>query len=161
MLEQPEYIHVVLNHLPLIGLFVAMLALGAGLVARDRRATLIGLVLVGLLALSAWPVAHYGEAGYDRVLSMTDDAGARFLQYHRALAERWVFLYYVTAGVAGLGLGAAWRWPKTLPWVAVVALVLAAGSLTAGVYIARAGGPIRHREFRMWQPPPVKSDESD
>jgi hypothetical protein len=153
MLDQPEYVHAVTNHLPLIGLPVAMLALITALVTKDRAATLIGLALVGLLALSAWPVYHYGEEGYDRVLSMADEAGAKFLDHHKALAERWIFLYFVTAGVAGLGFMLAWKWPRTLVFSSILALVLAAASLTAGIVIAKAGGAVRHREFRF-EPPP-------
>jgi hypothetical protein len=151
--DQPEYIHVVINHLPLLGLPVAMLALTAALVTKDRTAILIGLALVGLLALSAWPVYEYGQAGYDRVLSMADGAGQKYLAYHRRLAERWIFLYFITAGVAGLGCLLTWKWPRTLVFSSVLALALAAGSLAAGVIIAKAGGPIRHREFRSGPPP--------
>ena len=154
LLNQPEYAHVLTNHFPLVGLLVAMGALGAALAARNRVATIIGLALVGLLSLSAWPVYHYGEAGYDRVLSMTDEAGAAYLNYHKELAERWVFLYFVTAGVAGVGLAAARKWPASLPFTSVLALVFAALSLAAGVFVARAGGEIRHREFRQGSPPP-------
>ena len=137
-----------------------MLALIAALITRARAGILIGLALVGLLALSAWPVFHYGEEGYDRVLSMSDQAGGKYLAYHRLLAERWVFLFYITAGVAGLGCLLAWRWPRTLVYSSVLALVLAAGSLSAGIFIAKAGGPIRHREFRSGSPPVVpKSDQ--
>jgi hypothetical protein len=156
VLNQPEYLHVVLNHLPLIGLLVAMLALLAALVTRNRTAILIGLALVGLLALSAWPVAESGEDGYDRVLAMSDEAGGKFLAHHRALADRWVFLYYVTAGIAGLGFGLAWKWPRTLVPSSILALLLAAASLAAGIVIAKAGGPVRHREFRT-DPPPQSS----
>jgi hypothetical protein len=53
MLDQPEYVHGLTNHFPLIGLLVAMLALVVGLVIRHRSVILFGLVLVGLLALSA------------------------------------------------------------------------------------------------------------
>ena len=155
-LGRPEYVHVVLNHLPLIGLLVAMVALAAALATRDRTAILIGLALVGLLALSAWPVYEYGEAGYDRVLSMSDEVGGKFLEQHRALAERWVFLYFVTAGVAGVGFALAWKWPRTLIPSAIVALLLAAASLAAGIVIAEAGGAVRHREFRF-SPPPAAS----
>src|ERR1035441_1417702 len=123
MLDQPEYVHAITNHLPLIGLLAAMLALIAALVTKDRTATLIGLALVCLFALSAWPVYHYGEAGYDRVLSMADDAGGKFLEHHKALAERWIFLYFVTAGVAGLGFVLAWKWPRTLVFSSILALV--------------------------------------
>jgi hypothetical protein len=147
-MNQPEYIHVVINHFPLIGLIVSVLALAAALITRNRTAILLGLALVGLLALSVWPVFEYGEDGYDRVLSMADEAGGKFLAHHRDLAGRWVFLYYVTAGMAGLGFVLAWKWPRTLVYSSILALMLAAASLTAGVVIAKAGGQIRHTEFR-------------
>lgn len=152
-MDQPEYVHVVINHFPLVGLLVAMVALIAALPTKDRTAILIGLALVGLLALSAWPVYEYGQAGYDRVLSMSDEAGQKYLAYHQRLAERWTFLYFLTAGVAGLGCLLTWKWPRTLVLSSALALLLAAASLTAGIIIAKAGGAIRHREFRSGPPP--------
>src|SRR5438552_16963196 len=92
ILNQPEYLHVVLNHLPLTGLFIAILSLAIALLTKNRSAILIGLGLVILTSLSAWPVYHYGEAGYDRVLSMADPPGSAFLDYHEGLAERWILL---------------------------------------------------------------------
>lgn len=155
LLSQPEYVHVLLNHFPLIGLLVAVLALAAGLAARNRTAIFIGLALVALMALSAWPVSAYGEAGYDRVLSMADDDGQAFLRYHQMLAERWVFLYYLTAGVAALGFALGWKWPRLLTPISLLAILLAAASLSAGAFIAQAGGAVRHREFRQGPPPAV------
>ena len=149
MFDQPEYVHVLINHFPLVGLPVAMVALIAALITRNRVATLIGLGLVCLLALSAWPVDYFGGAGYDRVLSMTDAAGGQFLHHHQELADRWIFLYFVTAGVAGLGFVLAWKWPRTLVASSLLALVLATASLAAGIAIAKDGGAIRHREFRF------------
>ena len=160
-MDQPEYVHVVINHLPLCGLAVAMLALIAALAVKDRAATRIGLALVGLLALSAWPVYHYGEAGYDRVLSMSDQAGQKYLAYHQQLGERWIFLYFITAGVAVLGWALAWKWPRTLVLSSVLALLLAGASLSAGIVIAKAGGAIRHREFRSGPPPAVSPEPGD
>ncbi|SPE56983.1 conserved membrane hypothetical protein [Verrucomicrobia bacterium] len=154
---RPEYVHVVINHFPLEGLLVAVLALAVALVARERKAILIGVALVGLLALSAWPVYYYGQAGFDRVMSIADEKGDAFLDQHKELAERWIALYFVTAGAAALGLALAWKWPKTLELYSLLVLVLAAAALTAGVLIARVGGKIRHREFRSQRPIPVQS----
>jgi len=158
LFNQPEYIHTVINHFPLIGLFVAMLALGIGLVVRNRPVTLTGLGLVCLLALSIWPVYAYGEAGFDRVLSMADEQGEGFLKYHAELAHRWAFLYYLTAGIAAFGFGLAWKRPRLQVASGIVTLLVAAASLVAGVAIARAGGEVRHREFRSGPPPPAHSD---
>jgi hypothetical protein len=156
ILNQPEYVHAAINHLPLIGLLVAMLGLIAALIARSRAATFITLALVGLTALSVWPVYHYGEQGYDRVLSMSDDAGQAYLKHHAELAERWVILYYVTAGLAALTCGLSWKWPKLLLPGSVLCLLVAIASLAMGISIAQAGGEVRHREFRFGPPPVIK-----
>ncbi len=154
-LKQPEYVHVLLNHLPLAGLFAALLGLLGALVTRHQPGVRLGLVLVCLFALSAWPVSEFGEEGFDRVLSLTDDAGAAYLKHHKELADRWVFLFYVTAGAGALGLAASWKWPKSLWPCAGAVAVLAAGSLVAGAVIADCGGKVRHREFRFG-PVPVE-----
>lgn len=133
---------------------VAGVALAAALVLRHRPTIRVGLGLVGLLALSYLPVAHYGEQGYDRVLSMADEAGQGYLSYHAELANRWAFLFYLTAGVAVIGLSLSWKWPRVLLPVSGSVLLLTAGSLVAGTYIAQTGGEIRHREFRNGPPPP-------
>lgn len=159
-LKQPEYVHVILNHLPLAGLFAALLGLVGALVVRHQPGVRVGLVLVSLFALSAWPVSEFGEEGFDRVLSLTDDAGAAYLKHHKELADRWVFLYYATAGVGALGLAASWKWPKSLWPCAGAVAVLATSSLVAGAVIADCGGKVRHREFRFGPAPVEPKDRA-
>jgi hypothetical protein len=158
LLNQPEYVHVALNHFPLVGLFVALALLTTALLLRHRLMTLTSLAFVCLLALSVWPVYYFGESGFDRVLSMADEPGEAFLKYHAALAHRWAFLYYLTAGVAALGFGLSWKWPRATVVGGVVAVLLGIASLIAGIAIAKAGGEIRHREFRSGPPPHVAED---
>lgn len=154
-LQQPEYVHVILNHLPITGLFVALIALIAAIFLKRRASIMLILVLVGVLALSAWPVGHYGEEAYDRVLSMSDDAGAQYLKHHAALAERWMFLFYLTTFAAAGALVIGWKRPQYLRVGAVMVALLAAASLVAGAVIAEYGGQIRHREFRYSPPPAI------
>jgi hypothetical protein len=155
LLDRPEYVHVTINHFPLIGLLVAMAGLGCALVLRNRGATFAALGLVALLALSSWIVSYFGEEGYDRVLSMADEDGQAFLRYHQHLADRWVFLFYLCAAVAILGIVLGWKWPRWLTPLALLTILFGAGSLVAGIFIARSGGEIRHREFRSGPPPDV------
>jgi hypothetical protein len=155
LLDRPEFIHAAINHFPLVGLFVAALGLAISAIAGNRGAMRMGLVLVALLALSVWPVYHFGEGGYDRARSMADEPGAAFLDYHKAIAERWIFVYFVTAGAAGLSLVAAWKWPRSLRAVSAASVGLSAACLVAGVIIAHSGGEVRHREFRTGPPPAV------
>jgi hypothetical protein len=152
-LQQPEYIHVLLNHLPLTGLFAALLGLLAALVIRNRAAVVVGIGLVSLFALSAWPVYTYGKRGYDRVYSMADEAGDGFLLHHKELAERWIWLFYTTAGIGAAGMVVAWKRPKYLWGAALAVAILAVSSLGAGALIADYGGKVRHAEFRIGSPP--------
>jgi hypothetical protein len=158
-LQRPECIHVLINHLPLTGLFAALLGLVGCLAIRKRAAVSLGMGLVSLFSLSAWPVYVYGEQGYDRVYSMADADGDAYLNRHKELAERWIWPFYLTAGVGAVGVVAGWRRPKWLWALAWATAVLAAASLIAGAVIADAGGKVRHPEFRNG-PPPAAQDKS-
>jgi glucan phosphoethanolaminetransferase (alkaline phosphatase superfamily) len=159
-LQQPEYLHILLNPLPVYGLALGLIALLFALFLRDRRAHLTALSIVFIAAVSAWPVAHYGEEAYDRVLSMSDQDGDAWLASHAHRADKFVWLYYALAVIAALALILPRKFPRTgLPLI-IAALVLGCVSLAAGSYIAYAGGKVRHREFRN-EPPPPKPPERD
>ncbi len=152
-LSQPEYVHVLINPLPVYGLAAGVLALFLALVMRGRRSRVIALILVTVSAASAWPVYIYGKKGYQRVHAMSDSDGQAWLDIHRQRAEKLIYIYYVTAVVGLLAIVAPFRWPKSAPCMAAITLILAAGLLCIGSYIAYAGGKVRHREFRN-EPPP-------
>src|SRR5437899_10553077 len=148
-LSDPEYLHTLINPMPVYGLAIGVLALALALILRNQRVTIAALVLVFVSALSAWPTYHYGEAAYDRVKSMSDPAGEQWLDEHMARGEEMIWLFYVLAGVAAIGVGAVLKWPRTSFAIRVGTLVLSAVTLGAGGYVAYAGGHVRHREFRL------------
>ena len=99
-LSDPEYLHILINPMPVYGLAIGVLALALALILRNQRVTIAALVLVFVSALSAWPTYHYGEAAYDRVKAMSDPAGEQWLDEHMARGEKMIWLFYVLAGVA-------------------------------------------------------------
>ena len=78
-LEQPEYIHALINPLPVYGLAMGLLGLMIGLAFRSREARIAAFSLILIAAASAWPVLHYGQQGYDRVKGMSDSEGGKWL----------------------------------------------------------------------------------
>ncbi len=152
-LRQSEYIHVLLNPLPIYGLAIALLALATSLVIKARPARTVSLILVFICTISAWPVYATGEQAFDPVLSMSDEPGQAWLQAHKTRAEKLIPLFYVTATLAVAALFTGSRWPKTSLISALLVLLLGLTTLGAGSYIAYAGGRIRHREFRNGPPP--------
>jgi hypothetical protein len=156
-LQQPEYLHVLLNPLPVYGLAVALFGLIAAMYLGTRGGQVTALVLIFACAASAWPVAHYGEAAEDRVLVAADNDGQAWLKAHAHRADDLVWVFYLLALVSAAAIFAPKKWPKTTRPLAVATLLLALASLGAGSYIAYAGGKIRHREFRTSPPPKTES----
>src|SRR2546428_9349825 len=96
-LRQPEYIHVLINPLPVYGLAIGLVGLIVALFLHSRPAQVTALVLVFITAASAWPVAHYGEEAEDRVLAMADNDGQAWLEAHAHRADNLVYFFYALA----------------------------------------------------------------
>ena len=158
-LRQPEYVHVLLNPLPVYGLLISSIALIAALISKSRRAHIVTLILVFITSISAWPVYEFGEEGYDRVLAMTDDDGHAWLDEHQDRGQKVIYLFYVVAALSAAAIIIPLRWPKSSVPLALVVVLLGAAALASGCYIAYAGGKIRHREFRNEPAPPIKSQQ--
>ena len=157
-LQQPEYLHVLLNPLPVYGLAVAVFGLIAAMCFGSRGGQVIALVLIFICAASAWPTVHYGKAAESGVVAMADDDGQAWLKAHEQRADKLIYLFYVLALVSLAAIFAPRKWPKTTRPLALATLILAFASLGAGFYIAHAGGKIRHREFRTVPPPKTEAE---
>lgn len=160
-LRQPEYVHVLLNPLPLYGLLIAWIGLLIAFFSKSRRAQLVTLVLVLISSLSAWPVYEFGQQAYDRVLSMTDEDGERWLDEHRDRGEDLIWIFYALTALSSIAIGAPIKWPKSSAPLVVAVIFLGAVTLGTGGYIAYAGGKIRHREFRNEPAPPKRTHEDE
>jgi hypothetical protein len=160
-LRQPEYVHVLINPLPVYGLAMGVIALVIALLQRSRRAQIAGLTIVIIAAAMAWPAAHYGGEAYDRVLSMSDDTGQAWLKVHAHRVDQLIWFFYALAVLAAAAIFAPLKWPKSGMALTIVALLLGFIVLGMGCYIAYAGGKIRHREFRNEPPPPPPPAEEE
>jgi len=159
-LQQPEYLHVLINPLPVYGLGIALLGLIAAIYLGTRGGQVTALVLIFACAASAWPVAHYGEAAESSVLAMADDDGQAWLKAHAHRADELIYVFYVLALVAAAAIFIPKKWPKTARPLAFATVILAIAALSAGFYIAHAGGKIRHREFRNTPPPKTEAEST-
>ncbi|HEY7002269.1 MAG TPA: hypothetical protein VH330_11060 [Candidatus Udaeobacter sp.] len=157
-LRQPEYVHVLLNPLPVYGLLVGWLGLVVALILRSRRAQIVTLTLVLISSASAWPAYEFGQRGYDRVLSMADEDGHAWLDEHMHRAEKLIWIFYVLGALSAIAIAAPLKWPKFSVPLAVVVILAGAVTLGSGAYVAYAGGRVRHREFRNEPAPPKRSE---
>ena len=153
LLRKPEYLHVVLNHLPIYGTILGSLALAISLILRSRAAQITALIITLLAGASAYPVLVTGQRAYKAIRNMADDTGAEALDEHMDRAEKTIGAFYVLTVLALAGLLVPIKWPKTsFPLVGVTLAVALICSVLA-VYIAQAGGQVRHPEFRPSETP--------
>src|SRR5436305_13283025 len=145
-LRQPEYIHVLINPLPVYGLAMGLLALIVAFLLKSRPAQTVALIVILVCSASAWPVYEFGEQAYDRVVSMSDDQGRAWLDAHQDRAEDLIWFFYGLSLLSLIALVVPRKWPRSSMPLVISVLLLSAITLGLGGYIAYAGGKIRHRE---------------
>lgn len=141
------HIHLLLNHLPIIGTITGLLLLLGGLVRRSddvRRAGLVTFVLVALLTVPVYLTGEGAEKAVEGLPGVTEP----LIEAHQDAA----LVAFSASGVLGvLALLALWRsragapLPTTLVNV-VLALAVAVSALM--VWTGGLGGQIRHTEIR-------------
>lgn len=152
---QPEHLHLLINHFPIHGLFIATLVLLIGLWTGGRRTQIAGLVVVLLCSLSIPFVMGSGEAALERyqdedvIRSTLTEAGLDYGQQHYDAAEKGAKLTYlllILSALALLSLKFKPLWFGKLAWVV---LIMSVFCLLANAWIASSGGKIRRPDFQM------------
>jgi hypothetical protein len=160
-LQQPEYVHVLLNPLPIYGLGVGLFGLVIALLLRSRPAAIVALAIVLVSTASALPVYEFGEEGYDVMYSRADNVGDAWLSAHKERAERLIWFFYALALLSAVAILAPIKWPKSSVFLAIAVLLFGVVVFGFGGYIAYAGGRVRHPEFRHEAPPKKAADTSE
>lgn len=149
----PEYLHIILNHLPLIGFLAGGIPLLIGALLKKEALVRIGALLVLVFGAPAYFIMETGKEAEERLAhgetaAVIDELSHEFLHEHEERAEIAIIAIYVTLGLTVLCLAATFTVKKAgtpLAWITLLALAVSLG-LTA--WTAQAGGRIRHPEFR-------------
>lgn len=151
-LRQPEYVHVLLNPLPIYGLALGAVALAVAMVLRNRRAHITALIIILIGAGSVIPVRYYGDAAFDAIDSKMDDPGDAWLDAHGQRAVHAMGAFYGLIALTLAALLAPWKWPKSATILNAVTLALTIVCFSLAGWIAYAGGQAMHKEFRAGMP---------
>lgn len=168
MNTNPEHLHVIVNHIPLIGAACALLPLLLGLILRKRESQVIGLLLTLLCAGTIPLVMWTGEEAEHEWLhsdasSHLDAEGREWAHVHEEHAELAQYTIYTAAGLSLLTL--ITMAIKPLRKVATVLVILSTiatfATVTSSVWVADSGGKISHPEFRTGPPPTLDGEEHE
>jgi hypothetical protein len=152
------YLHIVINHLPIMGVPIGVGLLALGAYARNeaiKRAALLVFVAIGIATLAVYLAGRGGEDFVEHLAGVSEDAIERHehmagiaLFATEALALLSLVVFARFGGPAMLSRGPEAVTARSVPGWAV-ATVLVAGLVTSGVlgYTGKLGGQIRHTEF--------------
>lgn len=163
------YLHVVINHLPIMGVPIAIGLLVLGLWTRDhaiRLAALLSFVVLGALTVPVYLAGHEGEdfiehapGVFEDAIDAHEDAATVAFAATELLAVMALLVFLRYGGLALLRR----RQPAgTVPTPALL-MVLAVAAVSAGLlgYAGRLGGKISHTEFASDAPAAEADDRED
>jgi uncharacterized membrane protein len=146
-MANPAHLHLMLNHLPVIGTAFGLGLVGWALLRRSEELKKISLGIFIIVALLAIPAYLTGEPAEELVENLPGVSKTSIEQHEEAAQV--AFAGVLIVGVAALGGLLFFRRDKAIPnWLAIIVLVL---SLIVFVLMARTanlGGLIRHTEIR-------------
>lgn len=139
------HLHLMVNHFPVVGAFLALGFLVWALVSRQRALTRAALVVALIAGLSSWPATFTGEEAHEQV---EDLAGFDhdMVHEHEEAAELAMYVMLGTAALALAGLWASRRGRDVPAWAGVGTTVALVASTVMVARAAWAGGIIRHPE---------------
>lgn len=149
------HVHLIINHFPVIGLFLAILLSGVAFVRKSEELKRVTLGAFVFVALTAIPVYLTGLAAAETVKKLPGVTEG-VVGTHEEVASLALVLIEALGIVALGGLIFFRRSTKIPSWFMGVVLAVALGAAAVTGLTANLGGHIRHPEIREgFVPPPV------
>src|SRR5438552_14221466 len=145
------HLHLILNHIPIIGTIIGLGLLIVSLVGNTddlKRASLMVFAGVALLALPTF----FSGVGAQGAIRKDAAVPASLIERHEGAAILALFFMEVTGALALVGLWRRDRLFTDKPW-SILAVILCFSIVTAGLMarVGATGGDIRHPEIRLAQ----------
>jgi uncharacterized membrane protein len=141
------HVHLLINHVPVIGVFGGILLLAYALVRKSEEVKMVSLGVFVLIALVTIPVFLTGEGAED-VVKHIPGVTETYIGRHEELAELTLVLMEIL-GVLALTALVLLKLRGTIPTIIVIlVLVMSLITATAVGITANLGGQIRHTEIR-------------
>jgi hypothetical protein len=148
------HLHLMINHVPVLGTVLALLLLTWALVTRRRDFIRLSLFVTLLAGLSVYPAYFTGDEAHEQ-LEDVKGFGHDVVEEHEESAEWALWILLGTGAIAALGLWAS-RKDRDVPrWAGTATLVGLLLSASVAARTAWLGGEIRHPETTgpLWAPP--------
>lgn len=141
----PAHFHILIVHLPLVGILIGVLVLATGMALRSPTVKKTGLYVILIPATLAIPAYLSGE-GAEEIAEHLDGVSHHLIHEH----EEWAFRFMILAcGMILLSLASLWSAENRKHMLGKLYWAVLVAGLTAslfGAYAGYLGGEIRHPE---------------
>ncbi len=138
------HLHLIIAHLPIVGIPICAIALGVGLVRNNPDLKMIGRIGLLIFSLSGIAVFLTGE-GAEEIVEHLSGVAEHDVEVHEEAAEKVIIGLYALAGLSLVSLVFKGSLQKIQPLILLLSLVVS-GML---VWTANLGGVIRHTEIKL------------
>lgn len=139
------HLHLLLNHIPVVGALFALVLFAAALTLRDKVSSKFALGFTAALALVAVAVYFTGEPAEEAVENLVG-VTERSIEAHEEAAQLGTIAFAVLGGLSILAL-IAFRAKRIPRWVTIAGLVGVTAVSGIMAWTANLGGQIRHSEI--------------
>ena len=141
----PAYVHLLLNHFPIVGTIACILLIIAAFFTRSSHLANAGLIGLVLLALITIPVFLTGEPAEEKVEHLPGVVHDT-IEEHEDAGKFALIGMLITGAFALVALFMARRRPASRVWLGIT-LVVSLWALSVVARTAYLGGKIRHTEM--------------
>ena len=151
-------IHLLFNHVPVIGTLAALLVVIIGLVMKNNAVKMTGLAVYLAMALAVVPTYLTGEGAEDRVENIAG-ISENVIESHEEMAQLSFWIILATAAIAGVALFTQWKSMSVAPLISTLFVVIAIGASVQIGLTAHEGGKIRRPDLGSQTIAPAEAEE--
>ncbi len=141
------YLHVIINHFPIVGVIIGTLLLIVGMYYKNEGVTISGLGTIVFAAIMGVIVDLTGDPAKETVEGMPDMVQSLIIR-HEDIASAAMFILIPAGLLAVVSLYSIWKKEKSVRYLVIITLVFSLISCVGMGFAGRTGGQIRHTEFR-------------
>lgn len=141
------HLHLLVNHLPIIGTIFGLGILIAGIVFKNNAVKNVSYVIFIVAAIFAAVSMSTGEGAEELVEDMPS-VGKQIIHEHEEIAEKLAIVLYILGAVSLLGLYTNIKNHSKSKLTSFLILVIALVGVVLAKSVGTSGGEIRHTEIR-------------
>lgn len=141
------HFHLVVNHLPIVGILIGTLVLVAGLLIKKSEVNLTAFGIFIFSAITSVAAFYTGE-GAEEIVENISGISETLIHTHEEFAESFFTITLILGVLSLVGFVAELKKLKYTKYLTILILLLAITDGVVAKYVGTSGGEIRHSEIR-------------